>query len=114
MSESAKNAETRAEMVRALLEVPQGQLLECRDKNGNTALHAAALQGLHGCCEVLLSRSVGPITATSPIRVRNNWGRTAWLLAKGRGHMQCLDVLVKYGSETHENEDIQGGYKFAR
>ena len=60
-----------------------------RNKQGHTALHAAAYYGHSECIGVLLDSPLGAST-----EIKNDDGGTALHAAAQEGHTACVDVLV--------------------
>jgi hypothetical protein len=93
--------EGNAKVLKTLLTAPGVDLL-IRDDDGMTPLHIATLWNKVGAVKLLLQRE------PRLLGVRDKGGRTAWLWAAARGHVDVLKVLKGEGHDV--NDATQGGW----
>ncbi|XP_064618386.1 LOW QUALITY PROTEIN: uncharacterized protein LOC135482365 [Liolophura sinensis] len=71
------------------------------DREGRTALHYAALNGLSEICRILVNHG-------SDVDSQDSWGYTALLRAVTQGHLAVADILIREGANLDRPEDMHG------
>ncbi|XP_047325498.1 protein VAPYRIN-like [Impatiens glandulifera] len=66
--------------------------LDCRDKDGRTALHLAASKGNESCVRLLVS-------AGADVNARSKDGRTALYRAAANGNRRMVEMLIEMGAD---------------
>lgn len=75
--------------------IAQGQNLDQRDENGETALHLACLEGHKEIVNRLLA-------AGAEINLPSHWRDTPLLIAVGQGDLEIVQLLLAAGADVHQ------------
>ncbi len=92
----------KLEMTKALINL--GFSVSERNKEGDNALHLAAINGHNQIIEKLLDSK----PPSSTLNARNNDGETPLLWAAYNGYKDCVELLIKAGAKT--NIEDKDGY----
>jgi ankyrin repeat protein len=72
------------------------------NREGRTPLHVAVIYKQRSAAKVLLERNPGLL------KPRDQWKRTAFLIAAEKGYVEILKVLKQYGQDMNETTVNQG------
>ncbi|KAA8534034.1 hypothetical protein F0562_031551 [Nyssa sinensis] len=82
----------RTDEILRLIEVTEHGSLDCRDKEGRTALHLAASKGHERCARML-------VDAGADVDARSKDGRTALYRAAANGDRRMVEMLMELGAD---------------
>ncbi|WP_341815111.1 ankyrin repeat domain-containing protein [Wolbachia endosymbiont (group A) of Chalcis sispes] len=72
----------------------KGANINAKDKNGNTSLHLAAMNGKIDVAKVLLKHN-------ADVNAKNNEGKTALYYAAKYNHQELVELLLAHGASYY-------------
>jgi ankyrin repeat protein len=76
-------------------------ILNYKNKNGETALWIACRYGYPDCADILLENGADP-------NIQSKFGETTCYIAAQYGNKKCLTALISYGADFLRIRDLRG------